>query len=182
MSKQASDSFLEECYAVLSRTPATLDALLRDMPPAWIQATEGGNTWSPYAVLGHLVHCEITDWLPRLKIILEHGPARPFDPFDREAQFKEGLDRTMEILLDQFRERRAANLEELKAMRLGPEQLALVGTHPVLGTVTARQLVATWTTHDLAHLLQVNRIMAKRMREEVGPWAEFLSVMQPAAG
>ncbi|MCX6597817.1 MAG: DinB family protein [Acidobacteria bacterium] len=171
------DTFLAESIAVLTRTPAVLDALLRGLPEAWTDASEGPGTWSPYVVLGHLVHGERADWMPRLEIILRHGPARAFDPFDREAQFAESQGKTLAELLDDFAALRRQGLERLRELDLQPGQLELTGTHPAFGPVTVRQLLATWTAHDLAHLVQVSRVMAKRYREEVGPWAEFLSVM-----
>ena len=170
--------FLEECLSVLTRTPATLDTLLRDLPEAWTAATEGPGTWSPYDVIGHLIHGERVDWMPRLAIILEHGPARPFDRFDREAQFRESDGRSLATLLDEFSSLRHDNLARLRALNLQPSQFELQGTHPELGPVTVRQLMATWTAHDLAHILQVSRVMAKRFKREVGPWAEYLSVMK----
>jgi hypothetical protein len=173
-----SSPFLEECFAVLTRTPATLDAMLRGLPEQWITATEGPGTWSPYVVVGHLIHGEKTDWVRRVRIILEHGPDRPLEPFDRDAQFREGAGKPISALLDEFAERRADNLVQLRTLDLQPAQLELVGTHPALGRVTLRQLVATWTAHDLAHILQISRVMAKRYKQEVGPWAEYLSVMK----
>ncbi len=170
--------FLEECLSVLTRTPATLDTLLRDLPEAWTAATEGPGTWSPYVVVGHLNHGERADWMPRLAIILEHGRSRPFDPFDREAQFRESDGKSLPTLLDEFTSLRRDNLARLRALNLQPAQLELKGTHPDLGPVTVRQLLATWTAHDLAHILQVSRVMAKRYKREVGPWAEYLSVMK----
>jgi hypothetical protein len=170
--------FLEECMSVLTRTPATLDTLLRDLPEAWTAATEGPGTWSPYVVIGHLIHGERADWMPRLAIILEHGPSRPFDPFDREAQFRESDGKPLSMLLDEFSALRRDNIARLRALDLQPEQFELKGTHPALGPVTVRQLLATWTAHDLAHILQVSRVMARRYKQEVGPWAEFLSVMK----
>lgn len=164
--------------AVLQRTPATLDAMLRDLPEAWTMATEGPGTWSPYVVIGHLIHGEIADWMPRLNVILEHGPNRPFDPFDREAQFNESDRKSLPTLLDEFNTLRRDNLERLRALNLQPAQLELKGTHPALGPVTVRQLLATWTAHDLAHIVQISRVMAKRYKEHVGPWAEYLSVMK----
>ena len=172
------EAFLEECVAVLRRTPATLDALLRDLPDVWTEATEGADTWSPYVVVGHLIHCEKTDWMPRLAIILEHGPKRPFDPFDREAQLREGHEKSLATLLDEFSVWRHENLVRLRGLNLQPAQLELTGTHPALGRVTVRQLLATWTAHDLGHILQVSRVMAKRLKGEVGPWAAYLSVMK----
>lgn len=173
-----SAAFVDECVAVLERTPVALDALLRDLPEAWTTADEGTGTWSPYTVVGHLIHGEKTDWMVRLKIILEEGPKRPFDAFDREAQFRESGERSLPTLLDEFQALRAGNLERLRLIDLQPGDLEMEGTHPALGRVTARQLLATWTAHDLAHLLQISRVMAKRCKEEVGPWAEYLSVMK----
>lgn len=170
--------FLEESLSVLTRTPATLDAMLRDLPEAWTAATEGPGTWSPYTVVGHLIHGEKVDWMARLSIILEHGPNRAFDPFDREAQFRESGGKPLSVLLDEFSALHRDNLARLRALNLQPEQFELQGTHPALGRVTVRQLLATWTAHDLAHILQVSRVMAKRYKQEVGPWAEFLSVMK----
>ena len=169
--------FLEESLAILTRTPATFDTLLRELPDAWTAATEGPGTWSPYAVIGHLIHGERTDWMPRLKIILEHGVDRPFEPFDREAQFSQSTGKSLSTLLDEFSALRLENLEELRALDLQPAQLEKKGMHPALGPVTVRQLLATWTAHDLAHILQVSRVMARRYKYEVGPWAEYSSVL-----
>jgi hypothetical protein len=152
--------------------------MLRGLPEQWTTATEGPGTWSPYAVIGHLIHGEKTDWLPRVMVILEHGPDHPFESFDRDAQFRDSKGKSISSLLDEFAERRSDNLVQLRALNLQPAQLELVGTHPALGRVTLRQLVATWTAHDLAHILQVSRVMAKRYKQEVGPWAEYLSVMR----
>jgi len=171
------DDFLKESLAVLARTPATLNALLRDLPEAWTAATEGPGTWSPYVVIGHLIHGDKTDWMPRLAIILEHGESRPFDRFDMQAHFGEAAGRPLSALLDEFADLRRDNLALLRELALQPEQLELTGMHPDLGPVTVRQLLATWTAHDLAHILQVSRVMAKRYRQEVGPWAQYLSVM-----
>ena len=172
------EPFLEESLSVLARTPATLDALLRDLPEGWTAATEGPGTWSAYIVIGHLIHCEKVDWMPRLKIVLEDGPSRPFDPVDREVQLREGSDQPLPVLLDEFSALRHDNLERLRELNLQPEQLELKGTHPEFGAVTVRQLLATWTAHDLAHILQVSRVMARRYKQEVGPWAQYLSVMK----
>jgi hypothetical protein len=170
-------SFVRDCAAVLERTPAALDALLRNLPDTWTNADEGPGTWSPYVVMGHLIHGEKTDWMPRVEIILEHGTARPFDPFDREAQLREETVPDLPALLDEFAALRRQNLARLEAIALRPEQLDLQGMHPALGVVTLRQLLSTWTAHDLSHLVQVGRVMAKRLKQEVGPWAEYLSVM-----
>lgn len=171
-------TFVAESIAILDRTPTALDALLRGLPDAWIHAIDGPGTWNALDVLGHLVHGERADWVERLTIILEHGTARPFEPFDREAQFREPRPQSIEPLLDEFRALRAANIDRLHSLNLTAGQLELEGTHPALGRVTARQLLATWTAHDLAHLVQINRTLARRYRDDVGPWAAFLSVMK----
>ncbi len=152
--------------------------MLRGLPDVWIRATDGPGTWSAYDVLGHLVHAEHADWIPRLRIILEHGTARTFDPFDREAQFRESEGKSMAQLLDEFEAAREDSLRVLRGLDLQPSQLDAQGMHPAFGVVTARQLLSTWTAHDLAHLVQISRTMARRYREDVGPWAQYLSVMR----
>ncbi|HYP07762.1 MAG TPA: DinB family protein [Bryobacteraceae bacterium] len=173
-----SAEFVEECVSVLERTPATLDALLRDLPAVWTGATDGPGTWSAYDVVGHLIHGERADWLVRLAIILEHGPYQPFEPFDREAQFRESHGKNLSMLLDEFGELRRANLARLRALDLQAAHLELEGAHPAFGRVTVRQLLATWTAHDMGHIVQVSRTMARRYKQDVGPWAAYLSVVQ----
>jgi uncharacterized damage-inducible protein DinB len=170
-------AFLEESLAILTRTPATLNAMLRDLPLAWTEATDGPNTWSAHTVLGHLVHGEQADWIPRISILLNHGPTRPFDPFDREAQFTQSAGKTTNTLLDEFTRLRVQSLTTLQAFHLDATDLVREGHHPAFGPVTLRQLIATWTAHDLAHTLQISRTLARRYRSEVGPWAQYLSVM-----
>ena len=148
--------------------------MLRGLPEAWLDATEGPGTWSPRFVVGHLIHGERVDWMPRLRIILQHGASRPLDLFDRAEQ--DG-GRSLAEVLDEFAALREANLTELRSLALAPDQLELQGSHPGLGLVTVRQLIATWTAHDLGHILQISRVMAKRYKEDVGPWAQYLSVM-----
>ena len=171
------DFDLAQGVAVLERTPATLRALLAGLPPAWTDATEGPDTWSPYIVVGHLIHGERTDWIPRARIILAQGADRRFEPFDREAQFRESRGRPMDELLNEFSLLRMVNLNELFGWELTDRKLALEGEHPELGTVTLRQLLATWVAHDLAHLGQISRVMAKQYKEAVGPWRRYLGVM-----
>ena len=163
--------------AVLRRTPGTLGALLDGLPPQWTDATEGPDTWSPYDILGHLVHGERADWIPRARIILAQGEDRRFRPFDRQAQFRESQGKSLADLLDEFTRLRAESLETLAAWRLTDEQLALEGEHPAFGRVTLRQLFATWVAHDLGHVAQTARVMAKQYRDEVGPWRQYLPVM-----
>jgi len=168
---------LAKGVAILERTPGTLRSLLSGLPPGWTEANEGPETWSPYDVLGHLLHGEHTDWLGRARIILEQGADRRFQPFDRTAMFRESQGKTLARLLDEFEQARADNLRTLAGWRLTDEQLALTGEHPVFGAVTLRQLLATWVAHDLAHLGQIARVMAKQYRDAVGPWRAYLAVM-----
>ena len=163
--------------AVLERTPRTLDAMLRGLGPAWIDATEGPETWSPWVIIGHLVRGERADWIPRAKIILAQGADRRFTPFDRFAQFEESKGKSLEQLLDEFAQIRAENLATLASWRLTDDQLALEGIHPAFGAVTLRQLLATWVAHDLGHIAQTARVMAKQYRDAIGPWRAYLPVM-----
>jgi hypothetical protein len=163
--------------AVLSRTPATLRAMLSGLPSEWTDATEGVETWSPYVIVGHLIHGERTDWIPRAGIILEQGPDRRFTPYDRFAQFHESQGKLLSNLLDEFAELRRVNLDTLTAWRLTGAQLALEGVHPEFGPVTLRQLLATWVVHDLGHIAQVARVMAKQYREPIGPWRAYLPIV-----
>jgi hypothetical protein len=169
---------LGEASVVLTRTPATLDALLRGLPENWVRCNEGKDTWSAFDIVGHLVVAERTDWMPRLRIILENGEARPFDPFDRFAQFKESQGKSLEKLLDDFADLRRENLTALQALDLQEEDLARRGRHPGLGVVTLSELLATWTVHDLTHLHQLSRVMAHQYRDAVGPWIAYLGVLQ----
>jgi hypothetical protein len=163
--------------AVLQRTPATLRAMLDGLPSAWIDATEGPETWSPYVIVGHLIHGERADWIPRAQIILAQGSDRRFKPFDRFAQFRESEGKSLEQLLDEFATARTDSLATLARWRLTDAQLALEGEHPEFGAVTLRQLLSTWVAHDLGHIAQVARVMAKQYREAVGPWRAYLPVM-----
>ena len=162
---------------VLRRTPATLRAMLIDLPSEWTAATEGPETWSPYDIVGHLIHGERTDWIPRAKIILAQGVNRRFEPYDRFAQFRESKGKSLAQLLDEFEELRADNLMILRDLRLTDAQMALEGEHPAFGVVTMRQLLATWVAHDLGHIAQVARVMAKQYRDAVGPWRQYLPVL-----
>jgi hypothetical protein len=173
---------MDEAMALLSRTPGTLDMLLRDLPDGWIAAHEGGETWSPFDVIGHLIHGEHTDWIPRAKMILEHGDARPFEKFDRFAQFEGSKGRTLASLLDEFATLRRQNLRELESLRLTDTQLDRRGRHPELGIVTLRQLLATWVAHDLDHVVQISRAIARQYSDEVGPWRAYLRIISGAQG
>jgi DinB superfamily len=171
---------LQHTVSLLGRTPAALDALLRDLPETWTRQNEGDNTWSAFDVVGHLIHGERTDWMPRAKMILEFGQARTFETFDRWAQARESQGKSLGQLLDEFTRLRSENLDALLAMNLRPEDLELRGRHPALGVVTLSELLATWAAHDLTHLHQISRIMAHQYREAVGPWSAYLGVMQCA--
>jgi len=173
---------MQEAVAVLSRTPLALNALLRDLPDGWILAHEGGDTWSPFDVIGHLIHGERTDWLQRTRIILKHGEARDFDKFDRLAQFAESRGRTMAALLDEFAVLRQSNLRDLNALQITDADLDRRGRHPALGVVTLRQLLATWVAHDLDHLMQISRVLAGQYAEEVGPWRAYLRIISGTQG
>jgi hypothetical protein len=169
---------LSEAVQVLSRTPAMLRPLLAGLGEEWLGANEGPDTFTPRDVIGHLIFGEETDWIPRLRIILESGESQPFTPFDRFGfQAKYG-DHSIDALLRRFAEVREDNLRQLEALRLAPGQLDLRGTHPELGRVTLSQLLATWVAHDLTHVSQVVRVMAKRYQEAVGPWRAYLRILQ----
>jgi hypothetical protein len=171
------DFDLSHGVPILTRTPRVLRTLLADLAPAWIDGTEGPDTWSPYVVVGHLIHGEKTDWIPRARIILAQGPDRRFEPYDRFAQFRESGGKSLAELLDEFEALRADNVRTLTAWQLSDAQLSLTGEHPAFGPVSLRQLLATWVAHDLSHLTQVTRVMAKQYRDTVGPWRAYLSVM-----
>ncbi len=171
------DFDLEGGIAVLERTPRVLRAMLSGLGPEWIDATEGEASWSPYVIVGHLVHGERTDWIPRAELILAQGANRRFTPFDRFAQLRESQGKTLDELLEEFTRLRADNLATLAEWRLTEAQLALEGEHPELGVVTLRQSLATWVAHDLGHVAQAARVMAKQYREAVGPWRVYLPVL-----
>jgi len=171
---------LVDTIAVLTRTPATLNALLRGLPDIWVHRNEGTDTWSAFDIVGHLIVGERTDWMARLRIILESGEARPFDPFDRFAQFRLSQGRSLEQLLDEFAELRDQNLAALQALDLQPADLERRGKHPALGSVTLAELLSTWAAHDLTHLHQLSRVMAHQYRQAVGPWSVYLGVLKCA--
>lgn len=169
---------LAQGIAVLERTPRAVRAMLSGLPSAWVDANEGPDTWSPYVVVGHLIHGERADWIRRAQIVLAQGPVRRFTPFDRLAQFRESQGRPLDELLDEFEALRAQSLATLRSWNLTDAQLNLLGEHPEFGPVTLRQLLATWVAHDLGHLLQINRVMAKQYTHAVGPWRAYLSALR----
>ena len=174
------DHDLQHTIALLGRTPAVLNTLLRDLSETWTFRNEGKDTWTAFDIIGHLIHGERTDWMPRARMILQFGDTRSFEPFDRWAQARESEGKSLTQLLDEFGRLRVANLAVLRALDLQPADLARTGKHPALGTVTLSQLLATWAAHDLTHLHQISRVMAHQYREVVGPWSAYLGVMQCA--
>jgi DinB superfamily len=175
------DLRLDEAVAVLERTPAAVSALLDGVPETWVRATEGEGTWSPYDVVGHLVNGERTDWIERTRHILSGDP-RPFTPFDRTAQFRESGGKSLGELLAEFAELRGRNVAELVEMKLGEGDLERTGRHPDFGAVTLGQLLAAWVVHDLDHVAQIARTMAKVYADAVGPWAAYLSILGDRRG
>jgi DinB superfamily len=171
---------LQNTISLLARTPAALNALLRDLPEVWTSRNEGENTWNTFDVIGHLIHAERTDWMPRARIVLQLGEAQAFASFDRWGMVRETEGKSLGQLLDEFARLRSENLGELRAMNLSEEDLRLRGRHPALGVVTLSELLATWVTHDLTHLHQISRVMAHQYREAVGPWSRYLGVLQCA--
>lgn len=168
---------LQHTIAVLARTPAAVDTLLRDLPDSWTMHNEGEKTWNAFDVIGHLIHAERTDWMPRARTILQLGESRSFEPFDRFAQMRESEGKSLPQLLDEFSQLRNGNLADLRAMNLREQQLSLRGRHPALGSVTLSQLFATWAVHDLTHLHQISRILAFQYKELVGPFRQHLGVL-----
>jgi hypothetical protein len=166
-----------EAVGMLERTPRTLNDMLREAPQRFVQGTYGSNTFSPFDVVGHLITGERTDWIVRLKIILERGTGEPFPKYDRYAQFEASVGRTMEELLDEFAKLRAANLTVLRGTHIGQAELARRGTHPALGEVTLENLLATWVAHDLNHIAQIARAMAWQYESAVGPWKQYLGIL-----
>ena len=162
---------------VLARTPQALRVMLDGIPPEWLDATEGPDTWSPYIILGHLIHGERADWVVRAGIIRAQGARRTFEPYDRFAQFTESAGKSAAQLLDEFAALRRANLAIITHWQLSEAELALTGEHPAFGTVSLRQLLATWVVHDLGHIAQIARVMAKQYREAIGPWRAYLPIV-----
>jgi DinB family protein len=168
---------LEKSYEILERTPGVLKTLLTDLNDDWIINNEGPETFSPYDVVGHLIHGEKTDWRDRAMMILEHGASKTFVPYDRFAQYKESKGKTLKQLLNEFEELRKENMKWFRALNLSEADLDKQGMHPVLGQVTLRQLLSTWVIHDLTHIAQATRVMAKQYKSEMGPWVDFFRIM-----
>jgi len=162
---------------ILRNTPTILSSWLTGLPEPWTTGNEGPDTWSPYDIVGHLIHGERTDWMPRLELVLEHGASRAFTPFDRFAQFRESQGKSLDQLVKTFAELRESNLARLTSLQLGAREFALPGLHPELGRVTLGQLLATWVVHDLNHLAQIARVMSRQYTQAVGPWIEYLPIL-----
>lgn len=174
------DFQLDRTIEILEKTPRSLRALLEGLSEPWIVSNEGPDTFSAWDVIGHLIHGEEDDWIPRLEIILEHGESKPFKPFDRFAFREKHKDKTMLELLEILEDLRSQNLKYLKDLDLQSDQYELKGTHPELGTVTLSQLLATWAVHDLGHITQIARVMAKQYKDAVGPWTQYIAVLGSA--
>jgi len=168
---------LEKSYEILERTPTVLRTLLSGLSDDWIMNNEGPETFSPYDVMGHLIHGEKTDWRDRTVMILEHGTEKTFVPFDRFAQFEASKGKSLTNLIDDFEKLRLDSLTWLKSLNLTEEDFNKKGTHPALGQVTLRQLLSTWVIHDLTHIAQITRVMAKQYKSEIGPWIEYFRIM-----
>jgi hypothetical protein len=171
---------LQSTISLLTRTPGALDALLRDLPETCTSRNEGENTMSTFDVIGHLIHAEHTNWMPRAMMLLKSGESHAFEPFDRWGQLRESQGKSLGQLLDEFSRARSESLGELRALNLRPEDLARRGRHPALGAVTLSELLAAWGAHDLTHLHQISRIMAHQYREAVGPYSAYLGVLKCA--
>jgi len=169
---------LNRAMEILERTPKILRAYLKDLSSEWISENEGNDTWSPCDIVGHLIHGERTDWIIRAKIILSKRKENTFEPFDRFAQFTNNKGKSLNELLVEFEQLRSQNIEELKTLNISDKELTLQGVHPELGTVNLKQLLSTWVVHDLGHIIQISRVMAKQYKEEVGPWKEYIGILK----
>ncbi len=172
------DATLEKSIEILQRTPGVLSLLLQGISKEWTSSNEGGDTWSVYDIIGHLIYGEKTDWIPRAEIILSEKDDKKFEPYDRFAQFEESKGKSLQQLLDEFVKLRNKNIEQLLSKRLTAKDFEKTGIHPVFGEVTLSQLLATWAVHDLNHISQIVRVMAKQYKAAVGPWVEYLGILQ----
>ena len=169
---------LSKSIEILERTPEVLNVMLQNLSNEWTSNNEGGETWSVYDIVGHLIHGELTDWTPRMEIILSEKTDKTFTPFDRFAQFEKSKGKTLIQLLDEFKSLRLENINLLKSKELTNQDLERTGVHPAFGEITLSQLISTWTVHDLNHIAQISRVMAKQYQAEVGPWAAYLRILQ----
>lgn len=169
---------IDEAISILERTPKVISVLLPGLSKEWLYNNEGDSTWSPHQILGHLVYGEETDWLPRTKIIIEFDTTKKFEPYDRFAQDRLYADKSSEELLDLFAKRRAQNLKELKGMSLSSEDLMRKGKHPEFGNITLKEMLSSWVVHDLGHITQISRVLAKNYKNEIGPWTKYLTIVR----
>ncbi|MGB1206834.1 MAG: DinB family protein [Chitinophagales bacterium] len=169
---------IEKSIEILTKTPSILETMLNGLSEEWLRNNEGENTWSPYDIVGHLIHGEKTDWIPRAKIMLSNSENKTFEPFDRFAQMNVTKEGTIAELLGEFKAMRAKNINELNSLQIEVADLAKKGIHPELGNVNLKQLLSTWVVHDLGHISQISRVMAKQYKAEVGPWKEYLGILK----
>jgi len=169
---------VEKSLEILERTPNVLIAMLQDISADWTSPNEGGDSWSVYDIIGHLIHGEKTDWVPRTEIIISENSDKKFTPFDRFAQFEASKGKTLNQLLTEFKTLRESNVEQLRSKKITDKSLEEIGIHPAFGNVTLSQLLSTWVVHDLNHIAQISRVMAKQFKVEVGPWTEYLRILQ----
>ena len=169
---------IEKAIEILERTPSVIEALLIGVSKEWLMNNEGENTWSPFDIVGHLIHGEKTDWIPRAKIILSNSENKTFEPFDRFAQENESQGKTIEDLIEEFKVRRKENIIELKSLQINKSKLEEKGMHPELGEVNLKELLSTWVVHDLGHISQISRVMAKQYKGEVGAWKAYLGILK----
>jgi hypothetical protein len=168
---------IEQAIAILQRTPELVSGMLKGLDKEWINSNEGGDTWSPFDIVGHYIHGEKTDWIPRMEIILSDEPNKQFEPFDRFSQFRDSKGKNIDQLLEEFSRLRKQNLQRLQSIQLTDGLLNRTAIHPALGTVTLQQLLASWVVHDLTHLYQLSRVLARQYEQEVGPWKVYMGVL-----
>jgi len=168
---------IQSALQILERTPAVIETMLKSLQDDWVMNNEGGDSWSVFDIVGHYIHGEKTDWIPRMKLILNDYPDKHFVPFDRFAQLSDSKGKSLDALLDEFKKLRLQNIDELKSVDFTDELLNRIGIHPKFGSVTLKQLLSTWVVHDLTHIYQISRVMSKQYELEVGPWKEFLGVL-----
>ncbi len=168
---------LGQSMDIIRRTPDVLKAMLSAISEEWSHGRDGEDSWTPYDVLGHLIHGEKTDWIPRMEIIQSQGTNKAFEPFDRFAQFEDSKGKSMQDLLTEFRALRMQNLDRLQGASFTSEDFLLTGNHPEFGKVTLANLLAAWVVHDLSHIAQIARVMARQYREAVGPWVDYMPIL-----
>ncbi|MEO5997739.1 MAG: DinB family protein [Chitinophagaceae bacterium] len=170
---------IKKSIEILERTPDVLFVMLQDLSTEWTSNNEGADTWSVYDIIGHLIHGEKTDWVPRMDIILSDSPVKSFETFDRFAQFEDSKEKSLSLLLDEFKRLREKNMEHLRSKKLTEGHCEKKGMHPAFGEVTLAQLLSTWTVHDLNHIAQISRVIARQYKEAVGPWVQYLKILRP---